>query len=56
MGEIDAHYVFPFPGLWKIYGQFQHLGKVITTEFMVEVAPDSNQMPQTQMHGDNDKH
>ena len=37
-GEIDAHYTFPFPGLWKIYGQFQHKGKVVTTEFMVEVA------------------
>lgn len=52
MGEIDAHYVFPFPGIWKIYGQFQHLGKVVTTEFMVEVAPGSNQMPQAQMHED----
>lgn len=39
LGEIDAHYTFPYPGLWKIYGQFQHQGKVVTTEFMVEVAP-----------------
>ena len=38
LGEIDGHYTFPFPGLWKIYGQFQHKGKVVTTEFMVEVA------------------
>ena len=53
LGEIDAHYTFPFPGLWKIYGQFQHLGKVITTEFMLEVAPGANQMDQPQMHMDN---
>ena len=52
LGQIDGHYTFPFPGLWKIYGQFQHQGKVITTEFMVEVAQGSNQMPQTQMHED----
>jgi len=37
LGEIDGHYTFPFPGIWKIYGQFQHLGKVVTTDFMVEV-------------------
>ena len=37
--EIRADYVFPYPGLWKIYGQFQHKGKVVTTEFMVEVEP-----------------
>ncbi|MEK7533719.1 MAG: hypothetical protein AAB600_00115 [Patescibacteria group bacterium] len=37
--EIRANYTFPYPGLWKIYGQFQHKGKVVTTEFMVEVAP-----------------
>jgi len=56
LGEIDAHYTFPFPGIWKIYGQFQHLGKVITTEFMVEVAPGANQMAQPQMHMDDNKH
>ena len=50
--EIRANYSFPYPGLWKIYGQFQHLGKVITTEFMVEVAPGANQMAQPQMHMD----
>jgi cytochrome c-type biogenesis protein len=44
--EIRADYVFPYPGLWKIYGQFKHLGKVVTTEFMVDVASGSleNQM------------
>ena len=38
-GIIDAHYTLPFPGLWKIYGQFQHQGRVVTTDFMVEVEP-----------------
>jgi len=41
LGEIDAHYIFPYPGLWKVYGQFQHQGRVITTDFMVEVAQGS---------------
>ena len=48
LGEIDGHYTFPFLGLWKIYGQFQHKGKVVTTEFMVEVSPgvtDAQKMP-----------
>ncbi|OGH30494.1 MAG: hypothetical protein A3E40_04305 [Candidatus Levybacteria bacterium RIFCSPHIGHO2_12_FULL_37_9] len=37
LGEIDAHYSFPYPGIWKIFGQFQHQGRVVTTDFMVEV-------------------
>jgi len=37
--EIRGNYIFPYPGLWKIYGQFQHQGKVVTTEFMIQVAP-----------------
>jgi len=51
--EIRANYIFPYPGLWKIYGQFQHKGKVVTTEFMVEVAQGANQMAQPQIHMDN---
>jgi len=50
--KIDAHYIFPYPGLWKIYGQLQHQGRVVTTDFMVEVTPGSNQMVQPQMHMD----
>jgi hypothetical protein len=51
LGEIDGHYTFPFPGLWKIYGQFQHLGKVITTEFIVEVAQGSQSaQPESMPH------
>lgn len=49
-GEIGTNFVFPYAGLWKIYGQFKHLGKVVTTEFMVEVESGSNQMLQPQMH------
>jgi len=54
--EIRADYVFPYPGLWKIYGQFKHKGKVVTTEFMVEVAQGVNQMAQPQVHMDDNKH
>jgi hypothetical protein len=42
-GIIDAHVVFPYPGLWKIFGQFLHRGKIITTDFMVEVLPGKSQ-------------
>ena len=51
-GEIGASFVFPFPGLWKIYGQFQHKGKVVTTEFMVEVAPGAAQTQNMTPHMD----
>ena len=53
LGEIDTHYIFPYAGLWKIYGQFQHQGKVVTTDFMVEVAQGTNQMLQPQHMDDN---
>ncbi|OGH13837.1 MAG: hypothetical protein A2687_04725 [Candidatus Levybacteria bacterium RIFCSPHIGHO2_01_FULL_38_26] len=53
--EIQADYIFPYPGIWKIYGQFQHQGQVINTDFMVEVAPGImnviEQMPHVDDHG-----
>ena len=52
LSEIDAHYTFPFPGLWKIYGQFQHKGRVITTDFMVEVEPGTMSAEQMAPHMD----
>lgn len=41
--KIIASYILPYPGIWKIYGQFLHLGRVITTEFMIEVEPEETQ-------------
>ncbi len=35
--EIDAGIIFPAPGVYKIFGQFQHGSQVILTEFMVTV-------------------
>jgi len=35
--EIDVHVVFPAKGLYQIFGQVGHQGKVIATSFMVEV-------------------
>lgn len=46
---IDAHYTFPYAGLWKIYSQFKHQGKVITAEFMIEVTPGTQTTQQESM-------
>lgn len=35
--SINASLVFPWPGVYTIFGEFSHEGKVITTNFMVEV-------------------
>ncbi len=35
--EIDADVVFPSKGIYKIFGQVQHKGKVLLFDFMVEV-------------------
>jgi len=35
--QIDVHVVFPAKGLYQIFGQVGHQGKVILTSFMVEV-------------------
>src|SRR3989344_3477094 len=36
---VTAHVIFPHPGLYKIFSQVQHQGKVIVTSFMVVVEP-----------------
>jgi hypothetical protein len=36
--EVSAHTVFPKPGLYKTWAQFQRGGKVIITNFVVKVA------------------
>lgn len=35
--KIEVHTVFPAKGLYQIFGQVQHHGKVILTSFMVQV-------------------
>ena len=35
--EIDVHTVFPASGVYQIFGEFRHHGKVIVTSFMVDV-------------------
>lgn len=35
--KIDAHVTFPARGLYQIFGEIKHRGKVIVTIFMVEV-------------------
>ncbi len=34
---IEARVTFPHPGLYRIFGEFKHQGKVIPTSFMVKV-------------------
>jgi len=35
--DIEAHVVFPFPGLYQVFSEFQHQGNVVVVSFMVEV-------------------
>ena len=35
--EITFHHTFPSPGLYKVWGQFSHDGRVITVPYVVEV-------------------
>lgn len=35
--EIEVHTTFPFPGLYNIFGEFKHQGRVIVTSFLLEV-------------------
>lgn len=34
---LESHILFPFPGIYQIFGEFKHQGQVIVTSFMVEV-------------------
>ena len=40
--DIYFHYAFPRPGIYAIFGEFEHEGKVVTTKFMVEVEPSAD--------------
>jgi putative copper export protein len=35
--EIEARVLFPEPGIYKIFAQFKHQGRVILSDFMVQV-------------------
>lgn len=35
--DVYLHHTFDYPGLYAIFGEFKHEGKVILTKFMVEV-------------------
>jgi len=35
--EIEAHHIFPFPGLYNIFAEFKRQGSVVTTSFLVEI-------------------
>jgi hypothetical protein len=35
--EISFSTIFPYPGLYKIWGQFQHQNVTITADFVLEV-------------------
>lgn len=36
-GEVESYIVFPFPGLYQVFGEFKHREQVIVTSFFVEV-------------------
>ena len=50
--DIEAHITFPWPGLFVIFGEFKHQGKIIATSFMVEIAPGKNVQLEMPMHQD----
>ncbi len=51
--DVKLSYVFPHPGLYKIFGQFRHGDQIITTDFMVIVDMDDHGM---MMEGDDHQH
>lgn len=42
---VSAHVSFPKPGLYKIFAQFQRVGKVITVPFTVDVKKGADEKP-----------
>ena len=49
--EIHVHALFPFPGLYQIFAEFNDQGKIIVTSFMVEVKPGKNTGSEIMPHG-----
>ena len=49
--EVYVHYVFPYPGLYQVFGEAFHDGKVVVTSFMVEVSPGRGSMLIDTEHG-----
>lgn len=40
--DIEAHVISPYPGLYKIFAEFNHQDKIILTDFMIEVGAGKN--------------
>ena len=36
--NVEAHVVFPYPGIYQVFGEFAHNGKSVVTGFLVEIA------------------
>ena len=36
--EVETHVAFPYPGMYQVFGEFKHQGKVIVTRFLLEVS------------------
>ncbi len=50
-GIIDAHIVFPFPGIWKVFAEFMAENGPVLTEFILEVSPENlNMISQPHSH------
>jgi len=41
--DVSFHVVFPKPGIFRAWGQFQHKGRVLTVPFTIDVQPGSGQ-------------
>lgn len=41
--DIEARVIFPYPGIYKIFGEFRHQNKIIVSEFMIEASANPNQ-------------
>lgn len=50
--DIEAHIVFPFPGLYQVFAEFQHQGNVVVASFMLEIGAGSNKLEvMDEVHG-----
>lgn len=48
--DVMFHTNFPHAGLYKVWGQFQHKGKIITANYVVNVAPGTATASEAQPH------
>ncbi len=43
--DIEARAIFPLPGLYQVFGEFKHEGRVIVTKFLLEVGVQGGESP-----------